>query len=101
MKLFLSILFLVSFSTVKAQQFIDVASTNGIQKFYGSPSLFGGGVSFCDFNGDGLDDLSFASAAGDSLSFYQNNGNGFTKMDFGISDTNEVKQINWVDVDND
>ena len=47
-----------------SQSFTDVAMTQGINIGFGAPIGFGGGVSFCDFNGDGLDDLSFASTSG-------------------------------------
>ena len=84
-----------------AQQYTDIANLINVQESYGTSGEFGGGVSFCDFNGDGLDDISFATAQGDSLKFYQNLGNGFMQVDFNIANINQVKQINWVDVDND
>lgn len=62
----------------------------------------GSGVSFCDFNGDGWDDLTFATQEGIQVRFFQNNGSGFTEV-FLIDDTPLYtnKQVIWVDIDND
>ena len=66
---------------------------------------FGCGISFADFNGDGWDDLSFATGLGRPCLFYQNNGNGtFTKVfpTGSIADQlTETTMIIWVDFDND
>lgn len=62
----------------------------------------GGGVSFFDFSGDGFDDLALAKS--DGIAFYLNNGQGqFSSiLPFGLqSITENVKQIIWVDFDND
>jgi hypothetical protein len=60
------------------QQFVNKASDYGIAAAPLNIN-FGSGVSFYDFNQDGLDDLSFAMTD-DHLVFYQNNGNGFTQV---------------------
>ncbi|MDH5599630.1 MAG: CRTAC1 family protein, partial [Cyclobacteriaceae bacterium] len=62
---------------------------------------YGGGVSFVDFNQDGLDDLTFATPGGTPIRFHLNNGSGFTEIDPLVSDTTEVKQVLWVDYNND
>lgn len=62
---------------------------------------FGGGVSLYDFNGDGWDDLSFPSAKGDSLLFFQNNQGIFEKIEALVIDTLATKQLLWADIDND
>lgn len=81
--------------------FIDVAANKGIDFLHGSGAPIGG-VSFCDFNKDGLDDLTFASGKGKTISFYINNGNGFTLLDPPLVDNlDEVKQILWIDFNND
>lgn len=72
----------------------------GINVTYGTGSS-GGGVSFCDFDGDGWDDLTLASQLGDSLHFYKNNGGVFTKIPALVDNTQETKQVLWVDFDND
>ena len=61
----------------------------------------GGGVSFCDFDGDGWDDLTFAQEDGQNLIFYKNTGGSFTEISLNINDFNDSKQVNWVDYDND
>lgn len=80
--------------------FQDSATTVGVGDSYG-PSTYGGGVSFCDFNGDGWDDLTYATTDGQEVYFYQNNNGVFTKVDLGINHTYRTKQVLWVDYDND
>ncbi|NQX78134.1 FG-GAP-like repeat-containing protein [Gilvibacter sp.] len=62
----------------------------------------GSGVSFCDFNGDGWDDLTFATQEGIQVRFFENTGGGFNEV-FLIDDTPLYtnKQVIWVDIDND
>ncbi len=83
-----------------SQPFTEVAAQHNIDRGYGT-GLFGGGVSFCDFNGDGWDDLSFATQAGDSLLFYINTNGVLTKIPALVSDTGQAEQILWADYDND
>lgn len=84
----------------RAQQFVDKASDYGINAAPLNIN-FGSGVSFYDFNQDGLDDLSFAMTD-DHLVFYQNTGSGFTQV---LADelymNGETKHVLWVDYDND
>lgn len=79
--------------------FTDIAGINGISNYYLGDQ--GGGVSCADFNGDGLDDLTFATKIGEPIKMYQSTGTGFVEIPPPITDLNEVKQINWVDIDND
>ncbi len=60
------------------------------------------GVSVVDFNGDGIDDLSFCHHNG-NLHFYTGNGAGaFQPANLGIdNDGADAKSISWVDLDND
>lgn len=83
-------------------QFDNVATTVGANFNYGT-SLFGGGVSFVDFNGDGLDDLTFSTDETQNIHFLQNNGGSFTKVTLnGINETsNRAKHVLWIDYDND
>ncbi|MDG1675008.1 MAG: VCBS repeat-containing protein, partial [Flavobacteriales bacterium] len=62
----------------------------------------GHGVSFCDFNGDGYDDLTFGQFNG-NLFTYQSQGDGtFQPIDLGIGNTDgEIKAVLWVDIDGD
>lgn len=87
-------------SSLHAQTFSNVAPALGIDTGYGFGEQ-GGGVSFCDFNRDGLDDLTFTTEAGQQLLVYQNNGNGtFTQLSL-VNNTQETKDATWVDYDND
>lgn len=61
----------------------------------------GTGVSFADFNGDGIDDLSFGHHSGD-LKFYVGENNGFVPIDLNLETPNaESKGLLWADIDND
>ena len=79
--------------------YADVAAQVGIQHSYFG--TIGGGVSFCDFNNDGLDDLTIATGTGEEIHFYLNNGDGFEKINALVPHQGEAKQILWVDFDND
>lgn len=94
---------LLSVLCLSAQDLRDKAADLGITGQFGQ-QLFsgGGGVSFFDFNKDGLEDLTFCSAVGQNIFFFQNNGDSFSPITFpGIYNYSETKQAVWVDVDND
>ncbi|MFD2823883.1 FG-GAP-like repeat-containing protein [Lacinutrix iliipiscaria] len=66
-------------------------------------SFFGNGVSFYDYNNDGWDDISIATEQGTKIRFFKNENGTFVEdnsIDLPIN-TDEQKQINWVDIDND
>ena len=87
--------------SLNAQDFIDVTSQMGIVHTYTTGEL-GAGISFMDFNQDGLDDISIASVLDENVHFYQNNGTDFTKITLAnVNIDCESKQILWVDYDND
>lgn len=74
---------------------------SGINHTYGI-GIFGGGVSFFDFNKDGWDDITLATGDGDPLEFYINNQGTFTKMvPPPVYNIDQVKQTLWADYDND
>lgn len=101
MKQIVLILLLTLGSVAQAQiRFEESASAMGVGTTYGL-SYLGGGVSFWDFDNDGLDDITFATTAGEETHFYKNEGGRFTRVDLGINDTFETKQVLWVDYDND
>lgn len=85
-----------------AQSYSDVATQLGITHDYGS-SPNAGGVSFFDFDQDGLDDLSFAGDYGSPSAFYRNTGDGFELFTLqGVEqEADAAKHILWLDVDND
>ncbi|MEM7102674.1 MAG: FG-GAP-like repeat-containing protein [Bacteroidota bacterium] len=62
---------------------------------------FGSGVSFVDFNGDGFDDISIATAMGSPPLFYENNNGFFFPIALASSVTCFSKHIIWIDYDND
>lgn len=82
-------------------QFTNVASTTGLGHSYGT-SMFGGGISFVDFDGDGWDDITLATNESEKVYFLKNNGGSFTAVDLqGITDKSRAKHVLWVDYDND
>lgn len=98
----LTLLFLFLFTGISSAQllFKENATAKGAGYAYGS-SVFGGGVSFADFNNDGWDDLTYATDETKEVLFFQNNNGTFNLVDLGINDTYRVKQVIWVDYDND
>ena len=80
--------------------YIESAPALGVDHRYGTGAP-GGGISFCDFDGDGADDLTLGGLAGAGLRFYGNRGDGFQKLETLADVPYEVKQILWVDTDND
>jgi hypothetical protein len=94
----LSCCLLAAFS--HAQIFYSNAATQaGIDHTYAGNS--GGGVSFFDFDGDGLDDITLATGQGEALHFYKNTGTGFQKLIALVPHIEQAKQVLWVDYDND
>ena len=85
---------------VYSQTFSDVSVLNGINPSNTAFDNYGSSVSFYDFNKDGLDDLTFA-AENDSIFFYLNNGNGYDQLPSYAYGGGYVKQVAWVDIDND
>ena len=83
-----------------AQTFTNNASFYNIETNLNSTDNYGASVSFYDFNQDGLDDLTFANE-NDSILFYLNNGNGFDRIGSFAYGDGKVKQVSWVDIDND
>jgi hypothetical protein len=85
-----------------AQQisFSDVAGSMGINH---QISLIRGSVSFCDFNDDGKDDLSFSSIQDLPLFIYRNDESQFIDVtyDLGLVDSFRTMNLLWSDYDND
>ncbi len=79
--------------------YANAAASTGIDHTYIGPS--GGGVSFCDFDGDGLDDITLATGQGEAIHFYKNIGGSFQKLIAQVPHTQQAKQVLWVDYDND
>ena len=62
---------------------------------------YGGGPSFVDFNLDGLDDVTIPSGFDEEMIFLQSDSTDFTFLTPLVSNLTEVKQVLWVDYDND
>lgn len=91
----------IMFSVNSQISFEESGSVLGIDTSYGLGE-FGGGVSFYDYNGDGWDDITVSSGAGNPIHFYKNVNGLFVVDDIIISNSNfETKQVQWVDFDND
>ena len=87
---------------LKAQiSFSNEASNIGIEAICGN-SLYGSGISFFDYDNDGWDDITIASADGDPIRFFKNINGNFVEQTLNIAPNNwRNKQVNWVDIDND
>lgn len=96
------ILILFSFNILSAQvTFEESAQDLGIS-ITCEYTFLGNGVTFFDYDNDGLDDITFATALGDPIYFYKNINGNFVSQSLNISNNNaRNKQINWVDIDND
>ncbi len=96
------VIFALEGSFAQSITFTDVAGQMGVDHFY-TGQFLGGGVSFCDMNNDGLEDLSLPSGSGEIIAVYANNGTDFSDIasQFNLSDSAESESITWVDFDND
>jgi hypothetical protein len=84
---------------VLAQEFNNQAFARGL--FFSQPNaLYGGGVSFMDFDRDGDDDITLTQVGAFPF-IYRNTGIDFQLEYQQIAVDHEVKQANWVDYDND
>ncbi len=93
---------LVVIPSVTVAQMVDVSNDMGLETQHIGGYL-GAGVSFADFNGDYIDDLSFADFEG-NLKFYAGTGtdSGFVSMNLGLpAYPAEAKMVLWGDIDND
>ncbi|WP_411894831.1 FG-GAP-like repeat-containing protein [Winogradskyella sp. A2] len=102
MKFYHLTLWLLSINFCFAQiAFNNQAEELGVEIICGN-TLFGNGVSFFDYDNDGWDDLTVATANGDPIRFYKNINGNFVEQTLNISNNNwRNKQVNWVDIDND
>ena len=96
------IIYILCFQLNAQIYFENKASTLGVDDFCGTIYL-GGGISFCDYNDDGWDDITIATQSGDPLKIYRNNGDGTYALETTLVPNNNAqqKQVIWVDFDND
>ena len=93
-------LFIFINCTLIGQTLTDVAPIQNINVIQSTSDHFGNGMSFYDFNDDGWDDLTFP-AQNDSIVFYENINGTFSEIGSFIYAIDQVRQILWVDFDND
>jgi hypothetical protein len=86
--------------SANAQWFVDASNESGVVQFNSSPNTQGQGVSFCDVDNDGFDDITMATSQ-DSIVFFHNLGNGTFQRREIIPNTGNAKSVCWVDYDND
>ena len=90
------------FSFSKAQSYFENQSAALGADIVFQGNILGAGISFYDYNGDGLDDITLASSTNNNHTFLKNEGGYFVVDDLAISNGGEqAKQVNWVDFDND
>lgn len=81
--------------------FVESSSAYGVNASYGT-GFVGGGISFCDFDGDGWDDITLATESGEPARFFKNNSGVFLEVFPNMTDfNNDYKQVIWIDYDND
>ena len=100
--LLIFILLLLSYITIFPQNFTDVALSVGINHIY-NYAFNGAGITFCDYDNDGNDDIMIPSYAGEKIAIYKNNNGQFQYMtnQYNINSIYESKTILAVDYDND
>ncbi|MFD2552142.1 FG-GAP-like repeat-containing protein [Bizionia sediminis] len=90
-------------SNVMAAQvvFSNQALNAGIIATAGDTYL-GNGISFCDYNNDGWDDITIATQNNAPVLFFKNRNGTFEADALNIpANTYQHKQVIWVDIDND
>ncbi|WP_420573140.1 FG-GAP-like repeat-containing protein [Kordia sp.] len=99
---FSCIIYIIYFQLNAQAYFENQANTLGVDDFSGTTYL-GNGISFCDYNNDGWDDITIATQSGDPLKIYKNNGDGTYTLETTLVPNNNArqKQVIWVDFDND
>lgn len=98
-RVLISCLVLTSAQILEAQTFGDVTGDHNINATHPG-GVFGNGVSFADFNGDGWDDLSFLQY-NESPLFYENIEGQFQYTNLDIELYGDPKMILWADYDSD
>ena len=95
------IICLVGLSQIRAQILFDEVA-NQLDLIYTNSVLEGTGISFCDFDNDGWDDITVAVDPDEEIIFFKNNNGVFETFIFEIIQPFvPVKQVVWIDFDND
>ena len=95
-----SFLFIYNFSVFSQLYFNEISSSVDFNHTY-FQGVSGAGVSFVDFDNDGLDDISIPTNDYNVLLFFKNNGDKFSSIDLKINFPYQAKQVLWIDYDND
>jgi len=102
---FLTVLMVCLNSAAYSQSFFENKAIElGIVNSGGSfpANVDPGGLSFYDFDNDGWDDITIGGKSSTQpLRFYKNVGGTFEEQFYNISISGHVKQVIWVDYDND
>lgn len=95
-------MFVILAGNIYSQTYVNAAPTTGLLHQYNG-SFNGAGVTFCDFDNDGNDDIIFPSSEGERIKIFRNINGQFTDVSFtlGILDAFESKTVLVVDYDND
>lgn len=83
-----------------SQTFTDVATAQNVSFIQSMAQTYASGMSFYDFNQDGWDDLTFPTNS-DSILMYRNYNGSLQLMDAFIVSIGSIREIVWVDYDND
>jgi ASPIC and UnbV/FG-GAP-like repeat/Secretion system C-terminal sorting domain len=93
------VFFLLAAFLLRGQSFQQVTFSTGIiHQYY--EGEYGGGVCFVDFDKDGWDDITFCQN-GQNAKFYRNVEGLFQQQAYINLQGMEMKNINWVDYDDD
>lgn len=102
-KIYLCFVILFCFQFTNAQvTFTNVAESLGIDHTYFWP-FFNAGLSFCDFDKDGYEDITLPTVSGQKIHLYKFDGTSFTNIvdQTNLDDTMRVDCVLWADYDND
>lgn len=93
---------LATFFEINSQIYFQDNSASIGLNFSTGTTYLGNGVSFCDFDNDGWDDVTLATGTNVPVLFFKNINGTFVQQSFILNDPQyETKQVNWVDYDND
>ena len=93
---------IITFKAYTQINFQDQASARGVGESCGIIN-YGGGISFFDYNNDGLDDITVATEDSQGLLIFKNISEGFFISETSLipNNTFQQRQPVWVDYDND
>jgi len=95
----LAFLFVVAWGICRGQYWQPQSLLPGVFHRYDG-GFYGGGLSFADFDKDGWDDV-LLSQNGSSPLLLKSVQGILQPWNLGIAETGEIKQLSWVDFDND